>query len=37
VHVDHPYLNTEHKKAAGIGDQDCCLGPSYQFPLIPIK
>jgi len=37
VHVDHPYLNTEHKKAAGIGDQDCCLGPSHQFPLIPIK
>lgn len=37
IHVDHPYLNTEHKKAAGIGDQDCCLGPSHQFPLIPIQ
>lgn len=37
IQVDHPYRNLDNKKAAGIGDADCCLGPSHQFPLLPIK
>lgn len=35
--VDHPYRNLDNEKAAGIGNNDCCLGPSHQFPLVPIK
>lgn len=35
--VDNPYLNRANQQAVGYGRDDSCLGPSYQFPLIPRK
>lgn len=35
--VDNPYLNRARQQAAGFGVDDCCLGPSFQSPLAPIK
>jgi prepilin-type processing-associated H-X9-DG protein len=33
--IDHPYLNRNDVKAAGLSQNDSCLGPGFQFPLIP--
>ncbi len=35
--VDNPYLNRDNIQAAGIGTDDCCLGPGFQNPLWPIR
>lgn len=34
---DNPYFNRINQQAAGYGIEDCCLGPGFQFPLVPIR
>jgi hypothetical protein len=35
--MDNPYLNKANQQAVGFGLEDCCLGPSFQFPWLPVK
>jgi prepilin-type processing-associated H-X9-DG protein len=35
--VDHPYRNRGGRQEAGMCEEDCCLGPSFQHPLRPIS
>jgi len=36
LHFDDPYRNRALQQAVGIGADDCCLGPSFQSPFLPI-
>jgi len=35
--MDNPYLNRANRQSAGVGIEDCCLGPSFQNPFVLIQ
>jgi hypothetical protein len=34
--LDHPYLNRQQYRSAGIGKDDSCLAPSHFAPIMPV-